>query len=328
MDPHAQPWRERLYAALVSGDREAVARTPKTDLHCHALLSAPLQVYADILGNPPPVPPAVFGSFKAFADYIGTYLLPALTGREAVRRIIRAAFEHMANDNIVYAEISFDLLLPEFIGVEPEAFAELIAEECAQLKDRTIIAPEVGIARPLPADQVERRLRPWLQTGIFRSVDLYDDETVGNVADFAPLYRLAKDHGLKLKAHAGELLGPEFVRLSVEVLELDAVQHGVRAAEDSHVTDFLAARGTTLHVCPTSNYSLGVVDSLESHPARQLHDRGVKLTVNSDDYTLFGASVSDELLNLQRMGFDAAAIVQVVANGLEQMPQPARATSG
>jgi adenosine deaminase len=124
---------------------------------------------------------------------------------------------------------------------------------------------------------------------------------------------------LRLKAHAGELLGPEAVRRAVEVLELDAVQHGVRAAEDSHVSDLLAERGTVLHLCPTSNVSLGVVTDIDTHPARRLHEHGVCITVNTDDYALFGAEVSDELLNLQRMGFDAKMIGEVVQNGLSQI---------
>ncbi|MBI3782459.1 MAG: adenosine deaminase, partial [Deltaproteobacteria bacterium] len=144
-------------------------------------------------------------------------------------------------------------------------------------------------------------------------------ENLGDLREFAPLYRLARDHGLRLKAHAGELLGPEAVRGAVEILELDAVQHGIRAVEDPHVADLLAERGTLLHLCPTSNVSLGVVDTMETHPARRLHEHGVRITVNTDDYALFGAEVTDELLNLRRMGFDTEAIADIVDNGLSQI---------
>src|SRR5262249_6255221 len=157
--------------------------------------------------------------------------------------------------------------------------------------------------------------------------DLYDDETVGVLSDFAPLYRYAAEHGLKLKAHAGELCGAQAVRDSVELLDLHAVQHGIRAADDPHVAAFLAERGTLLHLCPTSNYSLGVCESLETHPARYLFDRGVKITVNSDDYTLFGAGASDELLTLSRMGFSADEIEQVIQNGLAEIPQTTTTTT-
>jgi adenosine deaminase len=107
------------------------------------------------------------------------------------------------------------------------------------------------------------------------------------------------------------------------VLGLDAVHHGVRAAEDRATTAWLAKRGTVLHVCPTSNYSLRVCESLAAHPARRLYDEGVALTVNSDDFTLFGAGVCDELLNLTRMGFTAPEIAGLIETGLgEEPPHP------
>ena len=108
------------------------------------------------------------------------------------------------------------------------------------------------------------------------------------------------------------------MRDAVDVLGLDAVHHGVRAAEDPDTVDWLAERGTVLHVCPTSNVSLGVCDSLHRHPARILFERGVALTVNTDDFTLFGASVCDELLNLARMGFSAVDVARVIETGLRE----------
>src|SRR5262245_648009 len=221
-------WRPALRAALAAQDVDALRRVPKTDLHCHGLLSAPRETYAAILGHPVPPPPRRFAGFPAFIDYITANLLPALPEPGAVRRLIRAALDRMVTDGVVYAEMSLDLLLPEFIGLSPEEFAELVAEEGARVADQLIVAPEIGIARPLQPDEIAPRLKRWLATGVWRSVDLYDDEHHGVIRDFVPFYRMAEDNGLKLKAHAGELCGADVVRESVEQLNLHAVQHGVR----------------------------------------------------------------------------------------------------
>ena len=309
-------WRETLRAGLENGDLALLDRIPKTDLHCHGFLSAPRDIYEQILGRPLPPAPASFTHFSDFSAYIVGNLLPALlNGPAAVRRIVRASFERAAAEGVVYAEMSFDAFAPELIGTTIEAFAELLAEESRAVADRTTIALELGISRALPASEIATRLERWLATGVCRSIDLYDDENLGMLADFAPLYRRAREHGLKLKAHAGELCGAEAVLESVRVLDLDAVQHGVRAAESPAVSAFLAERGTTLNVCPTSNRILGVCPSLDAHPARHLHGEGVRITVNTDDYTLFGASVSQEILNLREMGFGVDEIEQVVVNG-------------
>ena len=314
-------WKAQLRRAVDTDDRAALTRLPKTDLHCHALLSAPLDAYERLIGHPLPPAPRVFGDFKTFVDYISAHLLPALSGAHAVRAIVAAAFERMAAEGVVYAEMSFDLLVPEFVGLSDEAFAELVGDECARVADRLLVGPEIGIARGLPVDVVAPRLHRWLATGVFRSIDLYDDETLGVLSDFVPLYRAAQERGLKLKAHAGEFCGADRVRDSVASLDLHAVQHGIRAAESPAVAEYLAERGTVLHICPTSNYALGLCDTLENHPARQLFDQGVKLTVNTDDFSLFGASATDEIFNLRTMGFSSEEIVQIVENGLQEMPE-------
>jgi len=311
-------WLPALERALAERDAAALTAIPKADLHCHGLLSAPLQSYERVLGRRLPPPPPVFGDFDRFTEYIIEHLFPALLGPAPVRAIIRGAFERLVDDGVVYAEMSFDLLLPDAIGLSPEQLATLLGEEMARVAPRVTIAPEIGINRALPAAELDEQLREWLATGLFRSIDLYGDERVGDLRDFAPLYERAAAHGLKRKAHAGELCGAARVREAVEVLGLDAVHHGVRAADDPATVEWLAARGTVLHVCPTSNVSLGVCPSLAEHPVRALFDDGVALTVNTDDFTLFGASVCDELLNLSRMGFSPAEIAQVIETGLAE----------
>jgi adenosine deaminase len=318
--PHPA-WFPQLERALAAGDRDALVAIPKTDLHCHGLLSAPLATFEAVRARSLPPPPKLFGDFDNFTVYIIEHLFPALSDPSAVRAIIRGAFERLAADGVVYAEMSFDLLLPESIGLSAEQFAALLGAEMARIADRVRVAPEIGINRVLPAGDLTERVHAWLDTGVFRSIDLYGDERLGQARDFAPLYELAGARGLKRKAHAGELCGAERVRESVEVLQLDAVHHGVRAADDPETTAWLAERGTVLHVCPTSNYALGVCESLAAHPARRLYDQGVALTVNTDDFTLFGASVCDELLNLSQIGFSADEIAHMIETGLAEQAE-------
>lgn len=314
------PWFPILERALADGDAAALVAVPKTDLHCHGLLSAPREAYAAVLGRPVPPPPPVFPDFTAFSAYIVNELSPALHSAAAVRSLVRAAFERLVHDGVVYAEMSFDLMLPELIGLDAAEFGALLAEEAARVAPHATVAPEIGINRALPADYAAAQARPWITGGVFRGIDLYGDETVGDVREFAPLYAFAAEHGLKRKAHTGELCAPQAMRATLDALRPDAVHHGVRAAEDPALLDLLAARGTVLHVCPTSNVALRVAASLAHHPARALHAAGVALTVNTDDFTIFGASACDELLNLHRMGFNATEIAAIIERGLAERP--------
>ena len=135
---------------------------------------------------------------------------------------------------------------------------------------------------------------------MFKSIDLYSFEEACTPEDVKQLYAAAKAAGMKLKAHVGEFGGTDEIQRTVEILDLDEVQHGIAAAESIEVMRWLAKKQIQLNVCPTSNVMLGAVPNLASHPIRILFDNGVPVTINTDDLIIFGQSVSEEYLNLYR----------------------------
>ena len=128
--------------------------------------------------------------------------------------------------------------------------------------------PQLGLSRHCPVSALERWLAPFLELGVFRTLDLSGDELARPVGEFAPLYRRAKAAGLRLKAHVGEWGTADDVWRAVELLELDEVQHGIAAAASPAAMRFLAQSGVQLNVCPTSNVKLGRVARMEEHPIR------------------------------------------------------------
>ena len=150
--------------------------------------------------------------------------------------------------------------------------------------------PQIDLAREVPVDIQARRLAPFLELGFWRA-HISGDELAQPTAVFKPLYRQAKDAGLRLKAHVGEWGDAYSVQRAVEDLELDEVQHGIAAAQSAPVMKFLADNRIRLNICPTSNVLLGRVASLAEHPIRKLYDASVKVTVNTDDVLVFGEGV-------------------------------------
>jgi adenosine deaminase len=172
--------------------------------------------------------------------------------------------------------------------------------------------PQLGLSRHCPVPALERWLAPFLELGVFRTLDLSGDEFARPVGEFAPLYRRAKAAGLRLKAHVGEWGTADDVWRAVELLELDEVQHGIAAAASLAAMRFLAQSGVQLNVCPTSNVKLGRVARMEEHPIRRLFDAGVRVTVGSDDPLVFGTSLSAEFLTLSDAGVMTPAELDAV----------------
>jgi len=68
-----------------------------------------------------------------------------------------------------------------------------------------------------------------------------------------------------------------------------------------------------LELCPTSNVQTGIIASLAAHPVRRYFERGLTLSVNTDDPQMFGTRLTDEYRILAEVfGFTPAEIRSLV----------------
>jgi adenosine deaminase len=111
--------------------------------------------------------------------------------------------------------------------------------------------------------------------------------------DFVRVFERAREAGLRAVAHAGEEGPPEYIREALDLLRVERIDHGVRCVEDPQLVDRLAAERVPLTICPLSNVRLRVVPDLAAHPLKRLLDRGLFVTVNSDDPAYFGGYVAE-----------------------------------
>jgi adenosine deaminase len=111
---------------------------------------------------------------------------------------------------------------------------------------------------------------------------------------------MSREAGLRLTAHAGEWGGAQSVRDAVDDLKVERIGHGVHAINDLALVDKLVENEITLEVCPGSNVNLEVYPSLADHPIEKLRQRGVKVTVSTDDPPFFHTTMRDEYINLAR----------------------------
>jgi adenosine deaminase len=134
---------------------------------------------------------------------------------------------------------------------------------------------------------------------------------------FRNVFRRARDAGFFLTAHAGEEGPASYVWEALDVLGVTRVDHGNRSLDDQALVGRLARERIALTVCPLSNLRLRVIDDLKRHPLRRMMDKGLVVTVNSDDPAYFGGYVNEnyravaEALTLSR-----DEIAAIVRNGI------------
>lgn len=144
---------------------------------------------------------------------------------------------------------------------------------------------------------------------------------------FEKVFERARNLGFRTSAHAGEAAGPESVWGAIRSLRVDRIGHGTRAVEDASLVEYLAAKEIPLEMCPISNLRTGVVPSMGQHPIRQYFDRGLVVTVNSDDPNMFGTSLAREFRSLEAdLGFSREEIRTLILQGLQSawLPRESR----
>jgi len=274
---------------------------PKAHLHVHfegAMRPSTLEELCARDGIPVPVPSG-YGSFTQFAD---TYLAACEVLRSAddLRRLTFEVVEDAAQDGCVWIEPSF---YPGHhvgrLGDERELW-EMVFEFGREAGERfgVGVAWMAAIDRTYgmeDADRVTDLVLDLVHEGApIVAFGLHNDEEGFPPEPFEQHFAKAGEAGLLRTPHAGELDGPSSVRGALHVLGADRLQHGVRAVEDLSLVEELAARGTVLDVCPTSNVMLSVVPAIHQHPLPFLLDAGVRCSVNGDDPLLFGPGILDE----------------------------------
>ena len=304
--------------AIKDQDLPRLRQIPKTDLHCHGSLSMRKQDLENWAGVKIKNPPSVFPTFLSFIRYIKEHIHPHTDHRHGFEFCLEAAVNQAINDGVQYTEMSLDLkFIPFYDSISD--FIAYIKSIIEKYKKSISLRPEIGIKRTIAFKKELDVVYELIDSGYFYSLDLYDDEMVMDLDDFIPIYEYAKSKGLILKAHAGEYNTASSIAKTVELLNLDAIQHGINSIQDRGVVNMLREAQIPLHICPTSNVALKRTNSFLTHPIRELFDLGLVVTINTDDIVLFNRSVSEEFMNLYNHNvFSANELDQIRKNGLLQ----------
>ena len=132
---------------------------------------------------------------------------------------------------------------------------------------------------------------------------------------FRELYARAKDHGLRLTAHAGESSGPRSILGALEALKAERIGHGLTAYQDCELMARLAESQVPIEICLTSNLRTGCCATAAQHPLKTYYDLGLMVTLNTDDPAMFETTLSREYQVAQEtFGFADAQLRELAMN--------------
>ena len=129
-------------------------------------------------------------------------------------------------------------------------------------------------------------------------------------ADWSLVYGWAervRDAGLGITAHAGEF-GALHLAEALEVPGITRIGHAVAAGSDPRLLDRIAERGVTLECPLSSNVVLGAVDRYENHPLRRFVERGIPVTICTDDPLRACTTIGREYAIAVQLGFSTGEL--------------------
>lgn len=340
---HRSPPRRRTSRWGESRRRRSLLRAlPKTDLHVHldgSLRPATLLSLAREQGIRLSVRDAA--GLRRFLDRLtsGVSLPTYLKAFDLTLRVLqeeaaleRAAFE-LAEDahreTVRYMEVRYcpalhtkrGLTLPQIVDAVHRGLD--LARERFGVQTGTIIC---GI----------RHLPPKLSLMLADLAVAYQGRGVvgfdlaGAEKDYpAKAHREAFDrvlrHNVNVTVHAGEAFGPQSIRQALLHCGAHRIGHGTRLREDLGILNYVNDHRVPLEMCLTSNVQTRAVPSLAEHPFRNYLDRGLRVTLNTDNRLVSHTTMTDELDSAVRaFGLTPEEVRQVVINGFKSAFLPYR----
>lgn len=254
-----------------------------------------------------------FGGFiEAFKWAVGFLRSPADYALAA-----RRLFEHLAEENVRYAEVTLSAGVVLWKQLDFARVYEAVSAEA----DRAAMPVYFVLdsIRHFGAEQAEAIARLAVERAGDRVVafGIGGDEARGPAEWFGEVFAYCRDHGLKLVPHAGENTNAEAVWAALKI-GADRIGHGIRAIEDPALVSYLASRRIPLELSITSNLVTGSVPRLDAHPVRRLFDAGVPIILNTDDPAMFNTTLTREyVLAAEQFGFTADELAGLAASSFQ-----------
>lgn len=228
----------------------------------------------------------------------------------------------LARDGAIYSEffISPDHALKA--GLSPKAYTDALGEGIVRARAKTGIEARMIVigVRHVGVETVEQAARFAARCGnpLVTGFGLAGDERIGDFEDFVRAFEIAREAGLGITVHAGELTGWQTVQSALDHIRPSRIGHGVRAIENHDVVRRIADEGVVLECCPGSNVALSVFPGFAEHPFPALRNAGCRVTLNSDDPPYFRTSLKREYdIAAEHFGMGEKELLGVTKTAIE-----------
>lgn len=272
----------------------------KVELHLHLDGSLNLNKAEELFGYNPKKQ-MVSKKDKNLGEYLSKFKLPIdlLQTKENLEEFSYLLAKDLKEDNVIYAEVRFcPLFHTKYINASEviEAILKGLNKE-KEVKTNLILC----MMRHFEEEkniEIINLAKKYLNKGVV-AVDLAGDESKYKTGSFKKLFEILKSEKIPFTIHAGEADDYNSV---IDAIEMGAerIGHGVRIIENEDAIKKVIQNKVTLEICPNSNTDTGIYNSIKDHPVKKLFDKGVMITINTDNRTVSDITLDKEYEDLKK----------------------------
>lgn len=274
-----------------------IKRLKKVELHVHLDGSLNVDTVANILGidkNSAKEKLVVNSNCKSLNDYLELFDIPnnIMQKKEVLTLVSQELVASFIEDNVIYAEVRFapnkhtkELSLDEVV----ESVLEGLKNE--HIKVNLILCMMRGDSYCDNKNIIDLAFK-YRHSGVV-GIDLAGAEALYNTSKYESLFEYASSKKINFTIHAGEADGISSIYSAIS-MGTKRLGHGVRAIESAECINTLKEKDILLEVCPTSNLDTGVCLNIKEHPIKKLFDRGVSISINTDNRTVSNVTLNSE----------------------------------
>ena len=319
-------------------------KIPKAELHCHldgSVRATTLLELGRELGVPMPETSAdalAHHMYVRDARHLEDYLtrfdvtLSVMQSEHAIERIAFELGEDAAADGVRYIEVRFAPVLNQRLGLSLDEVVDASLRGLARAQATRGIIGRIIICglRHLAPDvslELARLAVAYRGKGVV-GFDLAGGEAGHPASVHRAAFMHAQEHGMLCTCHAGEGAGPESIADAVHQCGARRIGHGTRLIEDPRLTDELARDNIAIEVCLTSNVQTRAASDYASHPLRAYYERGMRVTLNTDNRLMSGTTLTAEYAHAaNELGFAMRDLCTLARNSFESafLPDDERA---
>lgn len=304
-------------------------QVPKVELHCHVEGTLRPETVAELAAKHGIELPTddidTLYDYDTIYQFLETFRFVNSTviDREDFARVAYETLEDGARrGNLRYREMFFNPTLHITRGVALATVVDGFVDGMRRAE------AELGVGCRLIADVYRQDSAEDTMAWLEELIALDRPEVIGLGMDaaeapdppekFAAVFQRAGDAGLRRTSHACEDGPAVNITTCLDLLGCERIDHGYHVLEDPDVVARCIADDISFTVCPTSTARVYAWPDLTTHPINAMIEAGLKVTLNSDDPTMFHTDIGKEYVDFCGQNHHPVPLVRrLVMNGVD-----------